>query len=278
MGSVPLQLSASSPRQRIRRLLVTGLLALFLPLASVAQGHASELGELLDLPPGERYWQLRFLQGITTGIEPELLVALEARFGPPSGEVPTIPDVSTLQGAGYRIARADAVLIGLADLAAFQARAGDDLTEELSRLETEHPELLERIDPELLAEEILLVRSAVLDSLETLEAEGEWTGDIGLAGYQAGTLRARNELEYMVFARDIDALADNAIVESTGRLEAFHRMMDDNADTAYLRERIMAAEEMNAQLSEEHRQYARRRMIRNLIFLLPAISSYFRYR
>lgn len=229
------------------------------------------------LPPGERYAQTRLLLGVTEGIEPVLLEALDELFGPPGGDVPTVPDLATYQGAGYRIASADSILDAVTDLAAYRAVAEGELRADLAAIEADHPEAVAALDPEILAEEILLVRSAVLDSLETLAPDADWP-DGALAAYRTGTLRARNELEYVVFARDMDALEGRSIEESAGRLDAFHRMMDDNEDAAFLRERILAAEEMNRQLTDEHRRYATQRTIRTLIFMLPAISSYFRYR
>jgi hypothetical protein len=227
--------------------------------------------------PGERYWQLRFLEGITTDVDDDLRAALEARYGPPDGTVPAIPDLATYQGAGYRIASAESILASLSDLAAFREAAGADVDAELRRIETESPEIVATIDQELLAEEILLVRSAVLDSLELMAANGALDERV-VEDYQGGTVRARNELEYLAFAREMDALADGAIEESAGRLDAFHRLLDDTENTAFLRERVLAAEEMNRQLTDEHRAYAARRTARTLFFLLPALSSYFRYR
>jgi hypothetical protein len=229
------------------------------------------------LTPGERYWQLQFLAGITAGVDDELLAALEARYGPPDGRVPEIPDLATYQGAGYRIASAESILESLSDLTAFQRAAASDIERERRELEQNSPAILAAIDQELLAEEILLVRTAVLDSLELMVANGAWPRETTLA-YQVGTVRARNELEYLAFAREMDTLADGAIDESAGRLDAFHRLLDDTEDTAFLRERILASEEMNRQLTDEHRSYAARRTARTLFFLLPALSSYFRYR
>ena len=229
------------------------------------------------LTPGERYWQLQFLEGITAGVDEPLLQALEDRYGPPDGELPQIPELATYQGAGYRIASAESILDSLSNLAAFQRAAASDIETELRDLEQNSPAIVAAIDPELLAEEILLVRTAVLDSLELMVANGAWPRET-TQGYQVGTVRARNELEYLVFAREMDTLADGAIDESAGRLDAFHRLLDDTEDTAFLRERILASEEMSRQITDEHRDYAARRTVRTLFFLLPALSSYFRYR
>lgn len=228
-------------------------------------------------PPGERYGQTRLLLGVTEGISPELLAALERRYGLPDGEVPAVPELAAYQGAGYRIASAESILDAMTDLAAYRQKAEDELRADLAAIEADHPELVNALDEELLAEEILIVRSAVLDGLEAVAMTAEWP-DAWIDPYRTGTLRARNALEYVVFARDMDALADHAIGETTGRLDAFHRLMDDNADMEFMRERIFAAEEMNRQLTNEHRQYATQRTIRTLIFLLPAINRFFRYR
>jgi hypothetical protein len=227
--------------------------------------------------PAERYWQLGFLLGITEGLDGELLERLEQRYPAPKSEAAALPDLEALQGAGYRIARPEAILEAVVPLARFRQAAEADILAEREALANAHPEIIGALDPELLAEDVLLVRSAILDSLEGLAATADWPDEV-TANYRVGTVRARNELEYVVFARDMDALAARSIDDSAGRLDAFHRLMDDSADTAFLRERVLAAEEMNRQLTDEHREYATRRTIRTLFFLLPAISSYFRYR
>lgn len=230
------------------------------------------------LTPEERYWQLRFALALTEGIDEQLLAALEGEFGPPDGTVPDIPDLAAYQGAGYRVASSNSILKALTDLAALRAVAGELLLSELEELESSYPERIAALSEELLAEEILIVRSAVLDSLESLAVSNPDFRDAELAPYREGTLRARNELEYVVFAQDMDALADRSIEDTTGRLDAFHRMLNDNQDAVFLRERILATEEMNRQLTNEHREYATRRTVQALFFLLPALSNYFRYR
>lgn len=247
------------------------------PRAEATAGPASPAAAMPDDPvstpgPAERVWQIDFMLGITEGLDGDLLAALEERYGPPDGNVPSVPEISDYQGAGYRIASAETLLAGLADLAAYRQAAQAELLEERAAMAA-----VATLDVELLAEEVLLVRSAALDSLETLATQEDWPAEHN-AGYRVGTQRARNELEYIAYARDMDALAERAIGESTGRLDAFHRMMNDTEDTAFLRERVIAAEEMNRQLSDEHRDYATRRTVRTLLFMLPAISSYFRYR
>lgn len=228
--------------------------------------------------PEERYWQLKFALGLTDGIDEELLDALESHFGLPDGTVPVMPDVASYQEAGYRIASSNSILEALADLAAFRAVAGDAMRAEIEQIENDHPERIAALSEELLTEEILIVRSAILDSLESLALEDPSFNTLDLAIYREGTLRARNQLEYVVFAQDMDILADRSIEDTTGRLDAFHRMLDDNQDAEFIRERILATEEMNRQLTDEHREYATRRTLRTLFFLLPAINSYFRYR
>lgn len=248
------------------------------PIQNAAPQTKPEQGIQPVQTPEERYWQLRFALALTDGVDEEILNALEAQFGPPDGTLPEIPDLASYEGAGYRIASSNSILKALADLSAFRQVAGDDMQAELSALEREYPHLPDALNEEILAEEVLIVRSAILDSLETLAQEDPAFDAGNLAAYREGTLRARNELEYLVFAQDMDALADRSIIDTTGRLDAFHRMLDDNEDAVFLRERILAAEEMNRQLTDEHRQYAARRAVRALFFLLPAISNYFRYR
>lgn len=249
------------------------------PTGAISNGAETSTGpeDAPQLTPAMRYWQIRFLLGITEGVDEALLNALQTRFGQPDGSVPRLPDLSAYQGAGYRIASAETILDGLADLAAFRRGAEADLIAEQERLLDSAAVTIDALDEELLAEEILLLRSAALDSLELMAAEGAWSPALNEV-YQLGTLRARNELEYIGFARDMDALAARSIDESAGRLDAFHRMMDDSNDTAFLRERVLAAEEMNRQITDEHREYATRRTLRTIMFLLPALSSYFRYR
>lgn len=254
------------------------------PAANNPTGTASEpsaaapaVAEVGDAPPTERYWQLGFLLGITEGLDEELLQRLEGRYPVRAGAPAALTELEDLQAAGYRIARPEAILEAVTPLARYRQAAEAELKAARARLAERHPEAVDALDPELVAEEVLLVRSVILDSLERLAAGEDWPRDL-VEDYRLGTVRARNELEYVVYARDIEALAERSIDDSTGRLDAFHRMLDDSADTAFLRERVLAAEEMNRQLTEEHREYATRRTVRTLFFLLPAISNFFRYR
>lgn len=280
--------------RRFALLIVTALLLLQAGCATTQQSTGSATSGSTaepaaastdpDLPadalqtPGERYWQLRFALGLTQGVDDELLAALEERFGGPDGTLPGIPDLADYQGAGYRIASSNSILEALTDLAVFNAVAGDELRAEILQLETDYPERIAALSEDILAEEILIVRSVIMDSLESLKLNDPAFSDVDLATYQEGTLRARNNLEYVVFSEEMDALADRSIADTTGRLDAFHRMLGDNEDDAFLRERILATEEMNRQLTDEHRQYAARRAVQSLFFLLPAISRYLRYR
>lgn len=238
---------------------------------------AIPLADVDDALPAERYWQLGFLLGITEGLDGELLQRLEGRYPARDGASAALTELADLQGAGYRIARPEAILEAVTPLARYRQAAEAELKAERVRLTERHPEAVGALDPELMAEEVLLVRSVILDSLERLAAGEDWPRVV-VEDYRLGTVRARNELEYVVYAREIDALAQRSIDDSAGRLDAFHRMLDDSADTAFLRERVLAAEEMNEQLTREHREYATRRTVRTLFFLLPAISNFFRYR
>jgi len=228
--------------------------------------------------PAERYWQALFLAGVTDDIDDTLFALLENRYGPPDGTVPTVPELAAFQGAGYRVASAESILDATTDLASLRRAADGELLAEIERLERTEAAAISTVDREILAEEILIVRSAVLDSLETLQTEGAGLSDQQLERYREGTLRARNTLELIGFSGEMDRLTARSIEESSGRLDAFHRLMDDSSDTAFLRERILATEEMNRQLTDEHREYAARRTMRTLFFLLPALNSYFRYR
>lgn len=232
---------------------------------------------LAALPLAERYGQQHLLLGVTDGLSPDLRAALQARYGLDGATGDTLADLARYRDAGFRIAGPEALLEAVAVMGTYRGVAEDDLRADLAAIETEHPEQVTAIDAEVLAEEILLLRSAVLDSLETLAARGAWPAAM-LDSYRAGTVRARNELEHIVFTRDMEALADRSISESTGRLEAFHRTMNDDEATAFLREQILAAEEMNRQLTEEQQRYATQRTVRALFFLLPALSNYFRSR
>lgn len=247
------------------------------PTNGLDTAGAADLLADATVTPVQRYWQIRFLLGITEGVDERLQAALETRFGAPGGDLPSLEALSDAQGAGYRIASADTILEGLTELSAFRKLAEPDLRRELRRLEAEAGIVADALDETLFSEEVLLVRSAALDSLEALAASGAWP-DTWVEPYRIGTLRARNELEYIDFAEKMDGLAARSISESTGRLDAFHRLMDDSNDTVFLRERVMAAEEMNRQITDEHRSYATRRTLRTLFFLAPAISRYFRDR
>ncbi len=235
------------------------------------------LATYLDMPPGERYRQLSFLLEITDGLDPDLVGQLDRALGERDAEPATLEDIETYQGAGYRIASSRSILEGIVELALFRQAAEPLIITELNDLDREYPELTARLDREDLIEESILIRTAVADSATTLLAS-EGVEAFSLENYRAWTIRLRNDLDFMQFAREMNALTDRHIAQTEGSLDAFHRMVDEGNDMAFLREQIQATEAMNEQVSAEHRRWAMMRMTQMVILMLPAISRYYRYR
>lgn len=239
-----------------------------------AEVAGDPLARYWALPPGERYWQLSFLMAVTEGLDDDAVERLAQERGSHPG--PVDPDaLAAYTGAGLRIADAGRIVGGLAELARYRIEAGPQILAELAAIEERWPTLIAMLDRESLAEEALLVRFAMLDGLEAVL--GGPGSETVIAAYRDQTLAARNQWEYRVFERQVDAVTDAAIEQTEGRLDAFHRMVDEEYDLAFLRERVLSAERMNDQVAEEHRRYALQRTFRTLIILAPIINRYFYY-
>jgi hypothetical protein len=266
-------------RQLAALTLFTLLCAMFsIPVQAITEPDTEALGTYLQLPPGERYRQLTFLLFITDQVDPALLELLSRHRGVATEAPASVTDIETYQGAGFRIASSQTILDGIVDLVRFRQLTEPLILKELTDIELEYPALTRMVNQAELAEEAILVRSAVADSVEALFSEEEYGTRALLNDYREQTLRVRNDLEFMHFAHEMDLLTAQSIEETSGRLEAFHRMVDDGYDIEFLRERIEATELMNEELSNEHRMYALMRTTRLLMMMLPVINRYYYYR
>jgi hypothetical protein len=270
-----------------RRLLAAGLAALFLlaSLPAPAQTPTESSAGLVagdgglqgfdDLPPGERYRQFLFLLFITEGFDQELLATLPAD---PTAEN-TVRELETrsrdVPNAGLRIAGPETLVAGTANLARFRLAAEPAIRAELDALARAYPTLMQMVDEAALAEEALLYRAAFLDSAEPLLA-GQGDVPVTLDAYRQQTVRLRNDVEFRAFEAQVDEVTEWVGSESAAQLEAFHRMVDENADAEFIRERAGAAEAMNEAAREEQRQWATRRTFQLLWLLGPIMSRAFR--
>jgi phosphodiesterase/alkaline phosphatase D-like protein len=105
---------------------------------------------------------------------------------------------------------------------------------------------------------------------------GQGDVPVTLDAYRQQTVRLRNDVEFRAFEAQVDEVTEWVGSESAAQLEAFHRMVDENADAEFIRERAGAAEAMNEAAREEQRQWATRRTFQLLWLLGPIMSRAFR--
>lgn len=220
-------------RGRVPALLAAALLviaALDAPAAEpAAEPQAGERKQDADI---ERYRELSLALMVAAGASRDWAERLAPRGAaaerpsPAGGSLaPPVPvrnlETPLQQIAGQRQAIADA-----AQIFRFAFDHEPDIEAELARLAAQHPDGIVALDAAALAEDALLIRSALTSGIEYLGrlAEPGWLD--GLDSYREQTVFLRNMLEYWDFERELAALTADALRDTGTRMEAYERLLE----------------------------------------------------
>ena len=237
------------------------------------------LGAISQLPPGEQYRQLSLLLLLANGADGELLdyLAAESAASPDSleAQAQALQEYPTPLA---RIADPDSMLTGAGQMMRFAQQNRPAIEQELARIRQNWPVLVSMIDMNAIREDAIIIRSAVADSLQYQDvaapADGPGTlSENSLLAYRSETLHQRNNMEYLLFQRELDGITDAAIDELSYKLDAFQRMADDEMDPELLKERIEAAEDMNEETRKRFREQAYIRASTLYLMLIPAMVT-----
>jgi hypothetical protein len=245
---------------------------------AVLQANADALSAIAELPPGEQYRQLSLLMLLADGADAGLLNYLGDGSAATLDSLPN--QAQALQQYPTplaRIADPDSMLQGAGQMMRFAHENRALIEQELAAIAQRWPILVSMIDMNGVREDAIIIRSAVTDSLqyqlgERME-ESMALPESSLLAYQGETLHQRNNMEYLLFQNDLDAITDSAIDDLGYKLDAYQRMTDEDMDPELLSERIDAAENMNAETRERFREQAYIRASTLYLMLIPALVT-----
>lgn len=219
-GSMKVRFAAAT--RFVRLMLSAGLMLALWAAATVAAEGPAGPAEPLD-----RYREWNLVLMVSEGADAAWAAHLGAgdealsRHGP---LVPPVP-VASLQTPLNRIADPAATVADAARLFRFARSRESDLRDAIERFADEHPEAVMTLDPARLAEDALIIRSALAADIEYLGRDRPgWRG--GLGRYQAKTVYLRNMMEFWTFDQELAALTEQALRETGTRIEAYQRLLE----------------------------------------------------
>lgn len=245
----------------MRGRLAGAVLSLLLALPAQA---ALRFEALAELPEDEQYARLSLMLLIAGGAEPALVEALVRAYG---GDAPGTPDPRRLRTPLARIVDEQGMREAAAQMLDFVRAHRDALRARLDLLEEQEPRSVSRLDLATLAEDALVIRQAIADSLESSPLAARPDLPPLLASYREGTLRLRNLLEFEQFSAELDRLTAEAIESTGGRLDAYQRMFDDELGSDTFDRHIDAAEYLYTREFDPRAGDLSERIIENMVLL-----------
>lgn len=247
-------------------------LTFFLLLATASSLPADfSYAALAELPPGERYRQLSLLLLVSGGIEPELLALMqplvdrEAESGNGENFTLQLDDYGTPLA---RIVDQDTMLASAAQLFSFTQENRLEIQAQLTDIASSHPILVSMVDVNQIAEDAIIIRNAIADSIEYSDRIDDPATREHLKNFRSQTIYLRNMMEFNIFQEDLAKITNEAIVDLGGRLDAYQRMFRDEIDSELMQRRIQSAEMMNAQTGNRYDEQAVMRTNEVLMMLI----------
>jgi len=145
---------------------------------------------------------------------------------------------------------------------------GTKIQARLTEIAGQNPILISMVDANEIAEDAIIIRNAIADSLEYSKLGSEEELNRRVAAFRTQTVHLRNMMEYNIFQEELAQITDEAIVDLGGRLDAYERMFQEDIDPELLQRRIESAEVMNAQAGERFDEEAMMRTNELLMMLI----------
>lgn len=228
------------------RTTVFTLLALLLSLLARADGHNFFYISLDELPPGEQFRQLSLMLMVTDGADENLIGELTSLLGE-EGSVEQ--DGGNFSFDDYttpliRIVDQKTMLAGATQVFVFTREHSAGIAARLRNILEQHGESLAASPGGSISEDAIIIRNAIADSMDymVLQEAGESEPTRISGDYRARTTFLRNNLEYELFAAELERMTSEAIASVGGRTEAYERMFDDEVDSDAIDKKIQAAE------------------------------------
>ncbi len=227
-------------------ILLAVLAALLLPAIPAPATEDQALFERLDaMPPADRFRQLSLMLMVTDGADEDLLAALNSRQGTGVDEHgAAAPDFDFDQYTTplIRIVDQESMLAGAAQLFGFTRAHAREIADRIMQLREALPSALEPAPEHTIAEDAIIIRNAIADSIDYATLGRESAGPKLSADYRARTIVLRNNLEFELFAAELDRITREAVASVGGKTDAYERMFDEEIDSEALDKKIRAAE------------------------------------
>lgn len=242
---------------------------LLLPMTTSVVFAGFDFEAINKLPPGEQYRQLSLLLLVSGGVEEELQFLLqpliEQNASAENGISLELEDYGTPLA---RIVDQETMLAGVAEIFRYAQQNGMLIQARLTEIATANPILVSMVDANEIAEDAIIIRTAIADSLEYSQLGDQEELKDRVEAFRLQTVYLRNMMEYNIFQEELAMITNEAIVDLGGRLDAYERMFQEEVDSELLQKRIESAETMNAQTGERYDEQAMMRTNELLMMLI----------
>jgi hypothetical protein len=221
------------------------LVCLWLAAPAQLLGDAG-LATLDALPVADQYRQLNLALMVAEGANQAFVAQLlPAQDDAAAGQAQNLPilEVEDFQTPLNRIVDQQALIAEAVRTFAFVLARRDDMVKKLAQLAADEPAQVAAVDLIELAEDAIIVRSALSGSIEYMARDDPALAP-NLESYQNGTLYLRNVMEYWKFDRELAAITDDAMQDTGGRMEAYQRMLEEEPNMLGFKQHLQAIEEI----------------------------------
>ena len=199
-----------------------------------------------ELSAEEQYRQLNLIVMISEGVEAPFLQQLQTASGQDEsmakrGQQPQI-NLDDFQSPLNRIVD-QRELIGEASwIFQYALDNSEAISRELESLAENNPNATASVDLVPLAEDAILIRTALSGSIETLSQQGNPAMQPDLEAYQNRTVYLRNVMEYWKFDAELTAITNEAMDQTGGRMDAYQRLLEDQPHLRSFRRHLQSVE------------------------------------
>jgi len=230
------------------RLLVNTLLASGLWLVALAPALGEvNLAALGDLSDADKYRQLNLIQMVSEGVDEafleQLLPQSTTEEHTPPEPMPRL-NIDDFQTPLNRIVDQRAMISHAAHLFRFALDNEAGITKAAAEIADSDPAQVAQVDLVQLAEDAIIVRTALAGSIEYLAIDGHPSLANKLEVYRNATIYLRNVMEYWKFDRDLNAITENAMKNTGGKMAAYQRMLEDEPNLQGFKQHLQAVEEI----------------------------------
>jgi len=218
--------------------------SLWLAVLAPALGQL-DLTAMNDLSDADKYRQLNLILMVSEGVDEAFLEQLlppQAAETAAESAMPPRLEMEDFQTPLNRIVDQRAMITKAARLFRFALDNQSGIQNAIPEIAASDPEQVAQVNLIQLAEDAIIIRSALAGSIEYLAKEGDQAMAANLETYQQRTIYLRNVMEYWKFDEELVAITENAIRDTGGRMAAYQRMLEDEPNLVGFKEHLEAVE------------------------------------